>query len=92
MCCTYVSVFMGKYKESAMKGLEQPSLQMSNTPLEVREEITGSGVKIEQDGGRLLIHIHPHIYKWAQACKCYEKIYKSIHRTVNQVCIFQCNP
>lgn len=41
---------------------------------------------------QMLIQIHPHVYKWTQACKCYEKIYKSIHRTVNQVCIFQCNP
>lgn len=49
MCCTYVFVCMG---ESATKGLEQPSLQMSNTSLEVRGEITGSGVKIEQYGGK----------------------------------------
>lgn len=52
MCCTYVSVYMGKYKESAVKGLEQPSLQMSNAPLGVRGEITARGVKIEQDGGK----------------------------------------
>lgn len=52
MCCTYASICMGEYKEFAMKGLEQPSLQMTNASLEVRGEITRSGAKIEQDEGK----------------------------------------
>lgn len=51
MCCVYMSVCIGEYKEFAMKGLEQSSLQMNNASLEVRGEITKSEVKIEQDGG-----------------------------------------
>lgn len=36
--------------------------------------------------------MRPHIYKWTQAYNCYEMLHKSIHRPVNQVYIFQCNP